>query len=94
MIGITFAPVRVSASSASTAFENVQKEPHMANPIVLFSQSKFHTPNSFMMFMIVFLIMAPDVTGAILPGSDSAHITRTPYSFAASKSTPPDTKFG
>ena len=78
IIGTTSAPVDFSFFIAATALWNVQNEPHMAKPIVLFSQSTFYTPNSLMMFMIVSLIIAPDVIGAIFPGSDSAHITRTP----------------
>jgi hypothetical protein len=33
-------------------------------------------------------MISPDVTGATLPGSDSAQITLTPSCFASSKSTP------
>lgn len=40
--------------------------------------------------MIVSFIIAPALTGATFPGSDNAHITRTPSSRAEVKSTPPD----
>lgn len=43
-----------------------------------------------MMLTMVSLIIAPAVAGATFPGSDKAHITLSPCSFAASKSTPRD----
>lgn len=79
----------MSFSSTPIAFLRVQNEPHIAKPMVLFSQSIYYTPNSLIIFIIVSLIIAPDETGAILPGNDNAQITFKPYDFAASKSIPP-----
>ncbi len=43
---------------------------------------------------MVFLMLSPAVTGAVLPGRDSAQMTRTPSRAAASKSTPAELSVG
>lgn len=40
----------------------------MAKPMVLSPKSNFYTPNSLIIFIMVSLIIVPEVTGAILPG--------------------------
>ena len=40
----------------------------MAKPMVLSDKSNVYTPSSVIIFIIVSLIIFPDVTGATLPG--------------------------
>ena len=73
-MGIIFAPVFCNSFAASSDFLNVQNEPHIAKPIVLFASSIFYT-SSRSIFVIVSFMIIPAVTGATRPGNDNAHTT-------------------